>query len=455
MNKNINFTEGKIAPSLIKFAIPLMMALVLQALYGTVDLIIVGYFGDPESISVSAVAQGSQIMHMVTVLVTGLTMGMTVKIGQYVGANDYKKLADTIGSAIYLFGIIIVLITVTMLTLVNQISVWTNIPTVAVEKYIQYVTVCSMGIVFIVAYNVISGIFRGMGDSKKPLLFIGIACGVNIIADLVFVGIFKLDAIGAALATVLAQAVSVVFSLIMIKRKGFFFEFKRDNIKFNKKRIKGMLKVGGPIALQDGLTAFSFIIIAAIINSTNIVSDSASIGISEKIFMILSIVSMAFMSAISTVVAQNVGANKNRRAMNVLFTGMKISGIFGIATFIMAFFGGELLARIFVDSPEVIYTTGIYLKATSFEYLLTSISFCMVGYLNGNRCSTFNMILNLSVAFFIRIPLSYIFRIIEGSSMFTIGLAVPISAFISLIFLSIYLVYILRKKQLIGKNKLI
>ncbi len=452
MNNKLNFTEGKIAPTLVRYAIPLMLALVLQALYGTVDLIVVGLFGSESS--VAAVGNGSQIMQFVTVVVSGLTMGMTVKIGQYMGAKDYQKLADTIGSAIYLFGILIIILTTVMLSLVENIAIWTNIPEVALTQYIQYLTTCSMGIIFIVAYNVISGIFRGLGDSKKPLLFIAVACVVNIVADLVFVGIFKLDAFGAALATVLAQAVSVIFSLALIKKRGFFFEFKKENVRFNKKRIKGILKVGGPISLQDGLTSFSFIIIAAIINPLG-VTESASISISEKIFMILSIVSMAFMSAIATIVAQNVGANKNRRALDVLFAGMKISGLFGIATFAMAFFGGEFLASIFEDSPAVIATTGLYLRATSFEYLLTSISFCMVGYLNGNRCSTFNMFLNIAVAFLIRIPLSYIFRTLEGSTMFTIGLAVPISASIALVILSAYLVYFLKKKQLIGKNKLL
>lgn len=443
LNKN-NFTEGSIFGHLVKFVLPLIFALVMQAMYSTVDLIIVGKFGD--TASVAGVATGGQIMHLVTVIVTGLTMGLTVKIGQYVGAKDNKKLADSIGASIFLFGIVTIVVTIIMLVFTKDIARMMKVPEQAVSKCIDYVVVCSIGTVFIVAYNVISGIFRGLGDSKTPLIFIIVACVINIIADIILVAFFKLDALGAGIATVFAQAMSVLFSLILMKHRGLPFKFSKSNIRFNKSRLKSILKIGAPIALQDALTTFSFLIITAIVNGIGLV-ESASIGIAEKTFIILGIIPMSFMSAISAIVAQNKGAGFHDRAFEVLKVGMKISIFFGIASCALSFFAGSFLASLFENNPDVIYATSIYLKGSSIEYLIISITFCMIGYYNGYGKSTFNMLQSLLTAFLLRIPLSYIFSIMEGTTMFHIGLAVPISAFASLIACTIYLFFVKPKKK--------
>ncbi|MEG1520637.1 MAG: MATE family efflux transporter, partial [Clostridia bacterium] len=226
---NNNFTQGSIPKHLVKFAIPLILALILQALYSAVDMIIVGKFGD--TASVAAVATGGQVMHLVTVIISGLAMGLTVKIGQYVGAKDNKKLADSIGTSIFLFAVVTVIVTVIMLIFAKDISRLMRVPEEALGKTVDYVVICSIGTVFIVAYNVISGIFRGFGDSKTPLEFIAVACVINIIGDILLVGVFKLDTAGAAIATVFAQAMSVLFSLLMMKKRGFPFKFSRENIR--------------------------------------------------------------------------------------------------------------------------------------------------------------------------------------------------------------------------------
>ncbi len=445
-----NFTEGKILPMLIKFSVPMVLALVLQALYGTVDLIIVGEFGDTASIA--AVSSGAQVMNLVTNIIIGLTMGVTVCLGQYIGAKDPQKSADTIGTTIFVFGILSVVLSAVLLIFNKQILTLVNVPEQAFNKAIEYTMVCFSGIVFIVGYNLISGIFRGLGDSKSPLIFIAVACVVNVVLDLVFVGVLKMDALGAALATVIAQAVSVVFSLVKISKHGFPFAFGRENIKLNKARAKHMLVVGSPIALQNGLTSMSFLIITAIINNIGLV-ESAAIGIAEKSFVILSIVPMAFMTTLSAVVAQNIGANKKKRAFDVLLVGTAVSFAFSALMFIVAHFFGAELTMIFQRKDlAVIKATEIYLNASSYEYLIIGITFCLIGYMNGCGKTTFNMVQGLLVAFLVRIPLSLWFATMDNA-MFMIGLSVPISAIVSLIACGTYMLILFKKQGIIGKNK--
>ena len=218
MEKTQNFTEGKILSPLIRFTIPILLAILLQALYGAVDLLVVGQFGN--SASIAAVSTGSQIMQTITGIVSGLTMGLTVILGQRIGEGRLEEAAKTVGGAVALFATIGVVLTAVMLIEVRRFAALMNAPEEAFEGTVEYVMICSSGILFIIAYNVISGMFRGLGNSKLPLIFVGIACVTNIAGDLILVGIFGLDAAGAAIATVFAQAVSVISSLVIIKKGG-------------------------------------------------------------------------------------------------------------------------------------------------------------------------------------------------------------------------------------------
>ena len=321
-----------------------------------------------------------------------------------------------------------------------------NIPTEAVDKTVAYVRICSAGTVFIVAFNAISGLFRGLGDSKSPLLFIGIACVVNVVADLLLVGVFKMDVAGAAYATIFAQAVSVVFSVLRIRRKKLPFRVKKEHFSATNGTERDIIATGGPLAMQDCLVSVSFLIILAIINNFGLVA-SASLGIAEKLFLFLAIVPMSFMSALSAFVAQNVGARQERRALDSMKIAMGISLVFGLAVAALAVFKGGALAGIFEDDPQVIAAAGEYLRSSGLEYAILAFSFCFLGYFNGIGKTGFVMAEGLVSSFVFRIPLSYYLSRLPYTNLYIIGFAVPLSALSSLLMCVIYF-FIVRKKRL-------
>lgn len=272
------FLEGRILPPLIRFSIPLMLSLILQALYGGVDLAVVGHFSATSS--VSAVATGSQVMQSATALVTGLNMGVTVLLGQAIGAGDRRRAGGVIAGQIRLFLPLALLLTVVMVAFAPQAAQLMNVPQEAVAETIRYVRICACGMIFITAYNAISGVFRGIGDSRSPFLFVAIACGMNVVLDLLFVGVFGMAASGAALATVIAQGASVLFSAAYIRRRPLPFDVDRESFRLPQ-TSRSILRLGTPIALQDVLVNISFLIITSIVNSLGLVA-SASVGVAEK-----------------------------------------------------------------------------------------------------------------------------------------------------------------------------
>lgn len=437
------FLKGKILPPLIKFALPLMLSQLLQALYGAVDLIVVGHFGNTADFS--AVATASQLMQGITGIIIGLTTGVTVLIGQALGSGNSKR-AGEIAAGMTKLLIIISFAFFAVLTLfAPQALALLKIPAAAKGAGTLYIRICAAGVVFISAYNAISGLFRGVGDSKMPFVFILIACIVNIIGDLALVGLFKMGAAGAALATVLAQTVSVIFSVIYILKGGLPFKITRESFK-NRGSVGRILKIGVPIALQDFLTRVSFLILTAILNSLGLVA-SASIGISEKLFLFLSIIPISFMSALSAFVAQNVGAGNRERAYKSLKISMAISFVFGVLTFAATFFFPEILASVFEKNPEVIAAAARYQRGCAAEHLFISLFFCMLGYFNGLGKTDFVMVQGIFTAFAVRIPLSYLLSRGASPDLFKIGLAVPASAAVSLIMCTVYLFYLVKKEK--------
>lgn len=425
-SEKLNYiTQGNLMRALIRFSVPLILALFVQALYSVADLMIVGQFGN--SASVSAVSIGGQLMHTVTVVIGGITMGGTVLIGRCFGAKDYKRAAKAVGSTTVIGMVLAIVLTAIIIGCATPISHAMNVPAEAFDQYRDYVIVCGGGIVFIAGYNVFSAVFRGIGNSKLPFFIILVASVVNILLDLLFVGLLKMDAIGAAAATVIAQGVSVIACIVMLAVKKMPFAVKKSDFKLERKSIFDMLKLGVPLALQDGLTSISFLVISAFINSLGVVA-SASVGIAERLYLFLIIVPMAFMSTLATFVAQNMGANNPARAKKSLYTGLIISFSFGVAICLLTYFGGGLLTRLFSTDAAVIASCSEYLKACSFEYLLTAVFYCFIGYFNGRSQTAFTMTTGILVAFAVRVPLSYAFTHIAGVDMFTIGTAVPISA---------------------------
>lgn len=442
MNKVSNFTEGKIFSPLLKFVIPILMALFLQAMYGAVDLLIVGQFGN--AADVSSVSTGSQVMMGVTSMITGLTMGITILIGQKLGEGKREEAGNVVGSGISIFAIMSIILTVLVVTFASSIATFMHAPTEAFDSTVSYIKICAMGSVFVISYNVIGGVFRGIGDSKTPLITVGIACVVNIIGDLVFVDIFKMAAIGAAYATVMAQSTSVILSLLLIRKRGLPFDFSLKSIKFHRNLTAQIIKFGAPIALQDVLVNLSFLVIMMIGNSMGVVA-SAGIGVAEKLVGFIMLIPMAFAQAVSAFVAQNYGAKKYNRSKRVLIYSILASLCCGIVMFYITFFHGNLLSGIFSKDEAVILAAWDYMKAYGIDCLFTAIMFSMVGYFNGCGRTTFVMIQGIIGAFCVRIPVSFIMSKLEPVSLFNVGLATPMSTFVQIILCISYFVYLSNK----------
>lgn len=439
MSKVSNFTEGKILSPLLKFIIPILAALFLQTMYGAVDLLIVGRFGN--AADVSAVSTGSQIMQVITLAITGLTMGITILIGQKLGEGRRKEAGNVVGSGISIFAVISVITTILFVAFAPSVAKSMQTPAEAFDSTVTYLRICCSGLVFIIAYNVIGGVFRGLGDSKTPLMTVLIACIVNIVADLIFVGVFKMAATGAALATVLAQTVSVVLSLIIITRRGLPFEFDLKSIKFHKGLTSQILKFGAPIALQDLLVQVSFLVILMIGNSMGVI-QSAGMGIAEKLVGFIMLMPSAFAQAVSAFVAQNFGARKYDRAKKALLCAVATSLVCGVFMFYLSFFHGNLFSGIFSTDDAVIMASWDYLKAYGIDCLFTAILFCMVGFFNGCGRTTFVMIQGIVGSFLIRIPVSLFMSKIEPVSLFNVGLATPTSTVVQIILCIGYFIFL-------------
>ena len=336
MERNTTFTEGKILQPLILFAMPVLFALFLQAMYGAVDLLVVGKFAS--SADVSAVSTGSQIMMTLTNLISSFAMGTTVLLGQLIGCGKKEEGGKAVGTAMVMFAGIALVMTVLLVCFAPQISSIMHAPKEAFDKTAAYVRICGCGMIVIVAYNLIGCIFRGIGDSKMPLFTVAIACVCNIAGDLGLCAGFHMGTTGAACATVFAQVVSVVVSFGFIRKKQLPFVFKKENVRIHKDLLKKMAGLGAPIALQDLLVSISFLIILAIVNSMG-VTASAGVGVAEKVCAFIMLISSAFMQSMSAFVAQNYGAGRMDRAKKALYNGIGqtkfvmlqgIAGAFGV-----------------------------------------------------------------------------------------------------------------------------
>ena len=442
--KELNLTQGSVPKVLLQFAVPFLVANILQALYGGADLFVVGQYDD--SAGVAAVAIGSQVMQTITGIILGITTGTTVLIAIATGAKDNRKVASTIGSSIWLFSITGIILTLLMILLHNQIAEWMHTPTEAMSDTKSYILVCSTGILFIIGYNVVCGILRGLGDSKTPLYFIALACIINIVLDFILVGYFHLGATGAAIATVTAQGVSFATALCFLHRKGFHFEFTRRDIRLNGVLSKRILALGAPIALQDALINVSFLIITVIVNQMGVIA-SASLGVVEKIIVFAMLPPMAISSAVATMTAQNYGAGLIRRMNQCLLSGIGLAIIFGVSVCLYSQFLPETLTAFFSKDPAVISMAAEYLKGYSIDCVIVSFVFCINSYFSGQGNSLFPMIHSLIATFLFRIPLSYWFSQIDSSSLFIMGFAPPLSTIVSLLICIWYLRYTKDKRS--------
>ena len=430
MKREQSFTQGASLPTLLRFALPVLLALLLQAMYGVVDLQVVGKFG--AAADISAVSTGSQVMHTVTVVITGLAMGVTVLLGQKLGEGRPDEAGRAVGCGICLFGAVALVVTVVMLLAAPQMSALMQAPADAFASTVVYVRICSAGAVFIVAYNILGSIFRGLGDSNMPLITVAIACVFNIAGDLLLVGGFGLGVAGAAIATVVAQAVSVALSLVIIRRRQLPFTLTRADIRFDGAVIEKILKLGTPGALQDLLVSLSFLAIIAIANAMGTVA-SAGVGVAEKLCAFVMLAPSAYMQSMSAFVAQNIGADRRERAKQALLWGILSSLAAGVLMGWTAFFHGDVLAGLFAEDSAVIDAAWSYLKAYAVDCLLTSFLFCFIGYFNGCGRTVFVMVQGFVGALGVRLPVAFLMRYVSPGSLFHLGLSTPASTVVQIL----------------------
>lgn len=438
MDNTKSFTSGGVLGSLIKFAIPVLIAMFLQSLYGAVDLLVVGQFA--ETIDVSGVATGSLLMQTVTMIITGLSMGVTVYVGQKIGEKKEEEAGKAIGAGIALFLLIGVILSILLVCFTKQLANILHAPSEAYVQTCEYIMVCGGGTIFIVLYNLLGAIFRGIGDSKTPLFTVFVACIINIAADLFFVAVLGLGAMGAALATIIAQAVSVIVSIFIIIKKPLPFVFKKEYVCVNRRLILQELKIGTPIALQEFLVGVSFMVIQTVVNSID-VTASAGVGVAEKVCAFIMLVPSAFSQAMSAFVAQNIGAGYKDRALKALKCGIITS--LGVAVFIgsFTFFKGNILANIFTKDMDVIEQAFQYLRAYAIDTFFTAILFCYIGYYNGCGKTFFVMIQGIVGAFCVRVPVVLLMSNLANTTLFHIGLATPASSIVQILLCVFFMLY--------------
>ncbi len=429
MSNTADFTQGSILKKLCRFMLPVLGALILQAAYGAVDLLVVGRFGSTSGLS--AVSTGSQVLNLVTFVVTQLAMGVTVLIARYIGEKREKEIGAVLGGAAVVFTILAGCLFVLLVLFARPISVLMQAPQEALALTASYVRICGCGILFIVAYNVLSAVFRGLGDSRSPLLFVLVACLVNVAGDLVLVAGLHLDAAGAALATVLAQAVSVGCALAILRRKKLPFTFRKSDMRLNE-QCRRFLAIGLPLALQEFLTQLSFLALCAFVNRLGLAASSGY-GVASKIVSFVMLVPSALMQSMASFVAQNIGAGNVKRAKKSMFTGIAVGVAFGIVMFALVLRKGDVLAGLFSTDAEVVRRGFEYLRGFAPETIVTAVLFSMIGYFNGSNQTLWVMIQGLIQTLLVRLPLAYYMSIQPNASLTKIGMSAPVATVVGIV----------------------
>lgn len=444
-----NLTTGSVFKNILIFSLPYLLSYFLQTLYGMADLFIIGEFEGVAS--TTAVSIGSQVMHMLTVMIVGLAMGSTVSIGQAVGAGDREKAASGIGNTVTLFMCLSVVLTVALLIFVRPVVTIMSTPEAAVSGTIEYLTICFIGIPFITAYNIISSIFRGLGDSKSPMCFIAVACVANIALDYLFMGALHLGPSGAALGTTLSQAVSVIIALVVIRRHSGALAVKKSDFQPARPVMAKLLRIGVPIAMQDGLIQIAFIIITVIANRRGL-NDAAAVGIVEKIISFLFLVPSSMLSTVSALGAQNIGAGKPERARLTLRYAAFIAVCFGTCMVILMQFAAEPVVSLFTDSTqsdgaEVIRLGGQYMRGYVWDCIFAGVHFSFSGYFCACGRSGLSFLHNISAILLVRVPGVYLTSLFFPDSLFPMGLATSMGSLLSVIICVIAYTAILSGKK--------
>ena len=440
-----NLTTGSVLKTIIYFALPYLLSYFLQTLYGMADLYITGQFNGVDSIT--AVSNGSQVMHMITVIIVGLAMGTTVIIGKAIGGNKLYNAGRAIGNTITLFMGIAIVMTIVFLIAAKLIVLLIGVPQEAVAGTVRYLIICFIGIPFITAYNIISSIFRGLGDSKSPMYFIGISCVTNITLDYVFIGLCDLGPSGAALGTVLSQTFSVIVAFISIRKRKTGIKLVKENFIPDRKVLGEILKVGIPVAVQDGCIQVAFIIITVIANHRGL-DDAAAVGIVEKMISAIFIIPSSMLATVSALSAQNIGAGKYDRAAKTLRYATMITSVYGIfMAVIMQVLAAPLLALFTKDAAVVVLGTQ-YMKGYIIDSIFAGVHFCFSGYFAAYGKSYIGFMHNIISITFVRVPGSYLASKLFGDTLFPMGLAAPAGSLLSVIICVCAYIYLKRSGKL-------
>ncbi|MBQ2977418.1 MAG: MATE family efflux transporter [Clostridia bacterium] len=424
-----DFTKGPIARGLITFCIPFLISNILQALYGAVDMLVVGNFSNPDpavrTAILSGVNIGSQITHMIAMMVSGLTVAGTVMVGQYIGAKKPEDASKSVGTMFSMLGIAGVVLTVVMMLLSGPILRLLNCPAEAFDHAKSYLNICLAGTIFVFGYNAVSSIQRGMGDSIRPLIFVGVACVVNIALDLWLVKGLNMGAAGAAWATISAQAISFLMAVFYLAKSKFIFDFKLRSFKIYKDKMVMMIRLGIPSSVQSIIVNISFLVMTSLVNSIGGYVASAAVGVVGKFNSFAILPAVAMSSSISAYSAQNMGAGLYERAKKSLGVGLIIAEALGILVFAaVQLFPGEIIS-LFDQNPETVACGVEYMRTFSYEYLMVPIQFSCNGLILGAGYTTFTMLSSALSSLLLRIPVAVIFGSALGWGLTGIGLAGP------------------------------
>lgn len=437
-----NLTTGSVLHNVLYFSLPYLLSYFLQTLYGMADLFIIGQFEG--AASTTAVSVGSQVMHMITVMIVGLAMGSTVGIGRAIGAGEHKRVTAIIGNTVSLFMVVSVALMGVLLLLVRPIVAIMSTPEEAVTGTVAYLTICFIGIPCITAYNIISSIFRGLGDSKSPMYFIAVACAANIALDYLFIGAMGLGPAGAALGTTLSQAISVVVSLAVILKRQTGINLRKEDLKLRRPVLRQILKIGLPVALQDGFIQIAFIVITIIANRRGL-SDAAAVGIVEKVISFLFLVPSSMLSTVSALGAQNIGAGKHERAALTLRYAIFIAAGFGLCISIVMQWIAEPVVGLFTTDAVVILAGGQYIRGYIWDCLFAGIHFSFSGYFCAYGRSEISFLHNIAAILLIRIPGVYLMSNGFPDSLFPMGLATVGGSLLSISICVVAFVYLKRR----------
>lgn len=443
MRKN-DLTQGSILKTLLVFAVPFLIANVLQSLYGAVDLFVVGKYCTAES--VAAVSTGTQVTQIVTSLVTGLTLGSTIIIGEYMGAKKYDSVKKTIGTTLTIFAVVAILLTILMLAFERPLLTVLGTPSESFSLTMRYVSICAMGNIFVCGYNAISAILRGYGDSSRPMIFIAISCTLNIILDFAFVGGLDMNVEGTALATVMSQAVSMIIAIIYLKKNNFVFDFKLSSFKPVGSIARKLAAVGIPISFQELMIRISFLYLMTVMNRCGVYAASV-VGISSKYDVFAMLTGTSVASALAAITAQNLGAGTLHRARKSLWYGLGFALCVSFCFWIWAQLSPESMIGVFTTDANVVAAGAPFFRSCSYDYFLVTIVFILNGYLNGLQKTVWTMFSSSAGALLLRIPMVWFFGKHFSTDLGKLGMIAPIVSGIMAAYTLIYVLYLGRRAK--------